>query len=43
MEIAAWFYMYPDLGIRWSYRLGILGGLLGVVGLFTGLLPFLLS
>ncbi|EPJ7982423.1 hypothetical protein L4Z68_001430 [Pseudomonas aeruginosa] len=43
MEIAAWFYMYPDLGIRWSYRLGILGGLLGVVGLFMGLLPFLLS
>jgi len=42
LEIMSWFFNYPDLGIRWSMRLGLLGGALGVIGLIIGLLPFML-
>lgn len=41
LEIYKWFYNYPDIGIRLSIRLGLLGAVLGLVGVTIGLLPFL--
>jgi len=43
LEIMAWFFHYPDLALRWSIRLGLLGGALGVTGLIIGLMPLILS
>ncbi|MGI0649467.1 hypothetical protein ACRCPS_31105 [Pseudomonas aeruginosa] len=41
LEIYKWFYNYPDIGIRLSIRLGVLGGALGLVGVTISLMPFL--
>lgn len=40
-EIYKWFWFHPDLNVRISIRLGITGGVLGILGFCVGLLPFI--
>lgn len=41
-EIYQWFWIYPDLGIRLSIRLGVVGAMLGIMGFLTGIITALL-
>lgn len=41
-EIYQWFWIYPDLGIRLSIRLGVVGAILGIMGFLTGIITALL-
>ncbi|CAD0264198.1 conserved hypothetical protein [Pseudomonas veronii] len=40
-EVYKWFWNHPDLSVRLSPRLGVTGGILGVMGFFVGLAPYL--
>ncbi|WP_256659739.1 hypothetical protein [Pseudomonas sp. LS-2] len=40
-QVYRWFWKHPDLNVRISIRLGITGGVLGVLGFSVGLYPFL--
>lgn len=42
-EVFRHFWDHPDLNVRISMRLSIWGTALGIVGLLTGILPFLLA
>jgi hypothetical protein len=40
-EVYRWFWAYPDLSVRLSIRLGVVGAGLGVLGFMTGFVPLL--
>lgn len=42
-EIYGWFRMHPDLSVRLSIRLGMAGGVLGILGFLTGIIPLFLT
>lgn len=40
-EVYLWFWSHPDQSVRHSIRLGLFGGLMGVMGFLTGVLPLI--
>lgn len=43
LEVYIHFMRHPDLNVRISMRLGVIGFVLGIIGLFQGLTPLLLG
>lgn len=40
-EVWGWFYNHPDLGVRISIRIGVLGSVTGVTGILMSLASFM--
>ncbi|MFC1337423.1 MAG: hypothetical protein G8D89_16335 [gamma proteobacterium symbiont of Clathrolucina costata] len=41
LEVYQWFWFHPDLSVRLSIRLGVIGAFLGVLGFFTGVISLI--
>ena len=41
IEVYRWFLSHPDLAVRLSIRLGVVGSVLGVLGFLTGIIAFI--
>ncbi len=42
-DVYKWYWLHPDLGMRLSTRLAIVGGILGVLGFVVGVVPLVMQ